>query len=107
MVHQGDESDSSSECLSLTVVWYTDNKSAPAGGSVLTDPISRRLVSFDFSPARKIELIEEMLADRDEQQAAKDLELGEASRLVELLDLVGFSFLPTTGVLWETGSEKQ
>jgi hypothetical protein len=94
MVHQGDESDSSSECISLAAVWYTDNRSAPAGGSVLTDPISRRLVSFDFSPARKIELIEKMLADRDEQQAAKGLELGEASRLVELLDLVRLSLSP-------------
>ena len=88
MVHLVDESDGNSECLSLIAVWYTDDGSAPTGGSMLTYPISKYLVSFDLSHAKKIELIKEMLANKNEQQAAKRLEPGEASRLVEMLDLV-------------------
>ena len=53
-----------------------------------TDPISKRLVSSDFSPTQQIKLIEEMLANRDEQQAVRGLVPDEASRLVEILDLV-------------------
>ena len=58
-------------------------------------PISKRLVSFQFTPAKQIQLIKEMLADRGGQEAAKVLERGDASKLIELLDSVclPFSFL--------------
>jgi hypothetical protein len=88
MDDQADESDSSSECLSPIAVLYANDGSVPTGKTVLEDPTSKRLVSLDFSPARKIALIEEILADRNEQQASKDLEPGDALSLVELLDLV-------------------
>jgi hypothetical protein len=88
MVYQADESDSSSKCLSLITVWCADDRSAATNGSAPTGPISKRLVSSDYNPARQIELIKEMLANRDEQQAAKGLEPEEASKFVEMLDLV-------------------
>ena len=50
--------------------------------------ISKRLVSSQLSPAEQIQLVEEMLADKGEQQAAKGLKPDDASRLIELLDLV-------------------
>ena len=62
----------------------------------LAGPVSRRLVSFQFTPAEQIQLIKEMLADRDEQEAARDLVPGDASKLIELLDSVRSpSFLAT------------
>jgi hypothetical protein len=88
MFHQAYESDSSSRCLSPITVWCTDDGSVATSGSVPADPISKRLVSSYFDPARQIELIKEMLANRDEQQAAKDLKPEEASKFVEVLDLV-------------------
>jgi hypothetical protein len=94
MVHQAHESDSSGECLSLITVWYADDGSVATSGSVPADPISKRLVSSDFSPARQVELIEKMLADKHEQQAARGLETREASRLVEMLDLVRLFLSP-------------
>jgi hypothetical protein len=94
MVYQADESDSSSQCLSLITVWCADDRSAATNGSAPTGSISKQLVSSDFSPVRQIELIKEMLANRDEQQAAKGLEPEEASKFVEMLDLVRL-FLPS------------
>ena len=88
MVHQAYESDSSSRCLSLIKVWCTDGRSVATSGSVPADPIPKRLVSSSFDPARQIELIREMLADRGEQQAARALGPEEASKFVEMLDLV-------------------
>jgi hypothetical protein len=88
MFHQAYESDSSSRCLSPITVWCTDDGSVATSGSVPADPISKRLVSSYFSPAQQIELIREMLADRSEQQAARALEPEEASKFVEMLDLV-------------------
>ena len=51
-------------------------------------PISKRLASFQFTPTEQIQLIKDLLADRGEQEAARVLELGDASKLVELLDSV-------------------
>jgi len=69
-------------------------------------PISKRLVSFQFTPAEKIQLIKEMLADRGEQEAARVLKPGDASKLIELLDSVRppSSFLAIIA-LRQTGSE--
>ena len=88
MVYQVDESDNSSKYPSLITVWCADDGSAATNGSAPMGPISKRLVSSDYGPARQIELIREMLANRDEQQAAKCMEPEEASKFVEILDLV-------------------
>jgi len=55
---------------------------------LLAGPISKRLVSFQFTPADQIRLIKEVLADRSKQETAKVLEPGDASKLIELLDSV-------------------
>jgi hypothetical protein len=75
---------------------------------VLRDPISisKRLISSDFSPAEQVKLIKGILADKDEQQAAKGLEPGGALKFVETLDLVCLLYsFPITNILREIDLE--
>jgi len=58
------------------------------GQILLAGPISKRLISFQFTPAEQIQLIKAMLTDRNEQEAARGLESGDWPKLVELLDSV-------------------
>ena len=51
-------------------------------------PIPKRLVCFQFTPAEQFQLVNEMLADRREREAGKDLEPTDASNLIEFLDSV-------------------
>jgi len=73
---------------------------------LLAGPISKRLVYFQFTRAEQIQLIEAMLADRSEQEVAKVLGPGDASKLIELLDLVRPPFFLATDPLRQTGSER-
>jgi len=49
---------------------------------LLAGPISKHLVSFQFTPAKQIQLIKAMLGDRSEQEVARVLEPGDASNLL-------------------------
>ena len=92
MGDQGGGSGRGSEYTLLIAVGYADDGSDPTRGSVLRDPISKRLVSesFQLSPAQQTHLIKEILADvtGGEHQAAKYLEPGDASKFIEILDSV-------------------
>jgi len=101
MVDQGGGSGREGECALLIMVGCMTVKQI-----LSAVPISKRLVSFQFTPAEQIQLIKEMLADRGEQEAARALKPGDASKLIELLDLVcpPSSFLATNSSR-QTGSE--
>ena len=91
-----------SECALLTTV-----ATLMMNQLLLAGPISR-LVSFQFAPTEQIKLIKEMLADRGEQEMARVLQPGDASKLIELLDSVRLlPSSPATDALRETGSESE
>jgi hypothetical protein len=62
--------------------------SDPVEGRV---PISKDLISHEFSPNDRIRYIKKLLASREEQENAKLLETGDAVKFVELLDEVSLS----------------
>ena len=94
MNHREGGSRRGSECTLLITVGYTDDVVAPVRRSTPSDPICKRLASSQIRPEEQVRLIKNMLADRGEQQAAKDLEPGDALKLVEFLDLVRLFVLP-------------
>ena len=58
------------------------------------EPISKYLVSHELSLDDRTDHIRELLASRQEQEQAKTLEPGDASKFVELLDEVRSFILP-------------
>ena len=75
--------DRNSECALLITVGSTDD-----GLISLAGPISKRLISFEYTPAEQIQLIEQMLRNVDEQRVARDLDPADASTFIEFLDSV-------------------
>jgi hypothetical protein len=75
--------------------------SDPVEGRV---PISKDLVSHEFSPNDRIRHIKRLLANRAEQEDAKRLELGDAAKFVELLDEVSLSCPPPLSATTQTPS---
>jgi len=72
---------------------------------LLAGPIPKRLVSFQFTPTEQIQLIKEMLADRDKPGTARNLGPDDASKFIEILDSVRATSFPLINALRETGSE--
>ena len=74
-----------SKCTLLIMVGYIDDVVTPVRRSMPSDPICKRLVSS--RPEEQDWLIKDMLGDRGEHRAAKDLELGDALKLVEFFEI--------------------
>ena len=91
MAHRGGSSRNSEHAFVVTIR-YANDAVEYLRGSALSDPICKRLVSSQLNSTDQIRLINEVLVDKGEQQAAKDLEPGDALKLVELLDLVRLFF---------------
>ncbi|KAF9643492.1 kinase-like protein [Thelephora ganbajun] len=64
------------------------SRSDPVQESVHKGPISKHLVSHALSLNDQVRYIKRLLANREEQQAAKSLEPGDGVRFIELLDWV-------------------
>lgn len=60
----------------------------PAKSPALEVPISKHLVSHELDPKDRAKYIGRLLKSREEQEGARQLEEGEASRFIELLDQV-------------------
>ena len=74
-----------SKCTLLITVGYIDDVVTPVCRSMPSDPICKRLVSS--RPEEQDWLIKDMLGDRGEHWAAKDLEPGDALKLVEFFEI--------------------